>query len=209
MTCPTRANQPPLHGDLQSAPHAKRQTHAQPRWRGLLAAALLALAPLHGQAALDVGDKAPDFNIEASLAGNVFRFGLQDALKKGPVVLYFFPAAFSIGCTIEANQFAEATAQYTQLGATVIGVSHDDLETLKKFSTTECRNKFAVAADVDQTVMKAYDAVLALKPDYANRTSYVISPSGTILYQFTSLNPFRHVTNTLNAVKAFVAAKKP
>ena len=163
---------------------------------------------LPAQAALDVGDRAPDFAIDASLGGNVFRFGLNDALKKGPVVLYFFPAAFSIGCTIEANQFAEATAQYNQLGATVIGVSHDDLDTLKKFSVTECRSKFAVAADVDQSVMKAYDAVLALKPDYANRTSYVIAPNGTILYQFTSLNPYRHVTNTLNALKAWTAGKR-
>jgi peroxiredoxin Q/BCP len=176
-------------------------------WSAWAAALLLAGAPA-AQAALDVGDRAPDFSLDASLGGSTFRFGLGDALKKGPVVLYFFPAAFSIGCTIEANQFAEATAQYNQLGATVIGVSHDDLDTLKKFSVTECRNKFAVAADVDQNVMKAYDAVLALKPDYANRTSYVIAPNGTILYQFTSLNPYRHVTNTMNALKSWQSGRR-
>ena len=174
-----------------------------------LCATLLLAAAAPARAALDVGDRAPDFSLDASLAGNVFHFGLADALKKGPVVLYFFPAAFSVGCTIEANQFAEATDQYNRLGATVIGVSHDDLDTLKKFSVTECRKKFAVGADTDQSVMKAYDAVLALKPDYANRTSYVIAPNGTILYQFTSLNPFRHVTNTLNALKAWAAVRKP
>ena len=167
---------------------------------------LLASAP--AQAALDVGDKAPDFAIDSSLGGNVSKFKLSEALKKGPVVLYFFPAAFSVGCTIEANKFAEATDEYNSLGATVIGVSHDDIETLKKFSTTECRNKFAVGADVDQNVMKSYDAVLALKPDYANRTSYVISPEGKIVYQFTSLNPLRHVANTMAALKGWAAQKK-
>lgn len=167
----------------------------------------LLLAAGSAQAALDVGDKAPPFAIDASLAGNSFRFSLAEALKNGPVVLYFFPAAFSIGCTIEANQFAEAHDQYKALGATVIGVSADDIETLKKFSATECRNKFAVGADADKAVMKAYDAVLAFKPDYSNRTSYVISPDGKILYQFTSLNPYRHVSNTLSALKTWSSAQ--
>ena len=174
------------------------------------AAATLAWAaslatPAH--AALDVGDKAPPFAIDASLAGKAFKFSLADTLKGGPVVLYFFPAAFSRDCTVEAHEFAEATDQYKALGATVIGVSGDDIETMKKFSVTECRNKFAVGADVDQSVMKAYDAVLTLKPEYANRTSYVIAPNGTIAYQFTSLNPMRHVSNTLKAVKSLVDRK--
>jgi len=175
-----------------------------------LAVALATLATFSGpaRAALDVGDKAPDFTIDASLAGNTFKFQLSDALKQGPVVLYFFPAAFSQDCTIESNKFAEATDEYKQLGATVIGVSHDDIDTLKKFSVTGCRNKFAVGADVDQKVMKAYDAVLALKPDFASRTSYVISPEGRIVYQFTSLNPYRHVANTMSALKGWHTAKK-
>jgi len=173
---------------------------------GLIAAGLM-LGAGTAQAALDVGDKAPNFTIDASMAGNVYRFNLADALKSGPVVLYFFPAAFSIGCTIEAHEFAEATDQYKQLGATIIGVSADDIETLKKFSATECRNKFAVGADVDKSVMKAYDAVLAFKPDFSNRTSYVIAPNGTIVYQYTSLNPYRHVSNTLAALKAWSAKK--
>ena len=177
-----------------------------------LAVATLALAlTCHAglaRAALDVGDKAPPFAIDASLAGKVFKFSLADTLKSGPVVLYFFPAAFSRDCTIEAHEFAEATDHYKQLGATVIGVSADDIDTLKRFSTTECRNKFAVAADVDQAVMKSYDSVLFYKTDYANRTSYVIAPNGTIVYQFTSLNPMRHVANTLSALKTWIA-KKP
>jgi peroxiredoxin Q/BCP len=168
----------------------------------VIAAAVASAFAGPARAALDVGDKAPDFAVDASLAGSVYRFHLADELKKGPVVLYFFPAAFSIGCTIEAHQFAEATDQYKALGATIIGVSHDDLETLKKFSVSECRNKFPVGADVDKNVSKSYDAVLTIKPDYANRTSYVIGQNGTIVYQYTSLNPFKHVSNTMNALKA-------
>ncbi len=174
----------------------------------IAAAGLGALSAAPAFAALDIGEKAPDFTIDASLAGGTYKFHLADALKQGPVVLYFFPAAFSAHCTIEANQFAEATDAFKQLGATVIGVSHDDIDTLKKFSTTECRNKFAVGADADQSVMKSYDAVLLLKPDYANRTSYVISPEGKVVYQFTSLNPYRHVANTMAALKGWTTTAK-
>ena len=173
-----------------------------------IAAACTTLAAGNALAALDVGDKAPDFTADASLGGTVFKFSLAEALKKGPVVLYFYPAAFSVGCTVEAHEFAEATDSFKLMGATVIGVSHDDIDTLKKFSVTECRSKFAVAADGDQSIMKSYDAVLSLKPDYANRTSYVIAPNGTILYQYTSLNPYKHVSNTLTAVKGFVAKQR-
>lgn len=169
-----------------------------------VAAGAMHLTAAH--AALDVGEKAPDFTIDASLGGNVFRFNLADELKKGPVVLYFFPAAFSVGCTIEAHEFAEATERFRALGASVIGVSHDDLDTLKRFSVAECRSKFPVGADVDQRVMKSYDATLTIKPEYANRVSYVIGQSGTILYQYTSLNPFKHVNNTLNALKSAASA---
>lgn len=166
-----------------------------------------AMAAAPAWAALDLGDKAPPFTLDAALAGKAFRFSLADALKSGPVVLYFFPAAFSADCTIEAHAFAEATPEFKALGATVIGVSHDDLDTLKRFSVTECRSQFAVGADVDQKVMKAYDAVLAVKPDFANRVSYLIEPGGRIAYQFTSLNPERHVSNTMNALKAWRARK--
>lgn len=169
-----------------------------------VAASAAALTP--AQAALDVGDKAPDFTIDASLAGKVFKFNLSEELKKGPVVLYFFPAAFSAGCTIEAHEFAESTERFNALGASIIGVSADDLDTIKRFSVAECRNKFAVGADVDKKVMKAYDATLTLMPEYANRTSYVIGQNGTILYQYTSLNPYKHVNNTLNALKTAAGA---
>src|SRR6202161_509049 len=135
-------------------------------------------APLY--AALSPGAEAPVFTTQATLAGKPFTFSLTDALKSGPVVLYFYPAAFTKGCTVEAHEFAEATDQFKAMGATVIGVSHDSIDTLNKFSVSDCRNKFAVASDADQSIMKAYDAVLAQKPEYANRTSYVIAPDGTI-----------------------------
>ncbi|MDN5923393.1 MAG: peroxiredoxin [Xanthomonadales bacterium] len=162
---------------------------------------LLAFAALPVFASLPVGAQAPVFEAQASLGGNVFSFSLAKALKQGPVVLYFYPAAFTKGCTIEAHDFAEATDKYKALGATVIGVSHDDIDTLKRFSVSECRSKFAVAADTDQHIMKAYDAVLAGHTSYANRTSYVIAPDGKVIYTYTNLNPAKHVANTLAALK--------
>ncbi len=169
---------------------------------------IAALVALPSLAALKPGDPAPDFTAQASLGGNVFTFSLADALKKGPVVLYFYPAAFTTGCTIEAHDFAEATDTYRSLGATVIGVSRDDIATLNRFSVSECRSKFAVAADGDQRIMKAYDAVLAIKPEYADRVSYVISPDGRIVYAYTSLNPEKHVSNTLDALRKWAAQAK-
>jgi peroxiredoxin len=156
-------------------------------------------------ATLQPGATAPDFTTEATLAGKPFQFALAAALRKGPVVLYFYPAAFTSGCTVEAHDFAEATAQFQALGATVIGVSHDDIDTLNRFSVSECRNKFAVAADPDQHIMKAYDAVLKVKPTLADRTSYVIAPDGKILYSYSALDPDQHVANTLAAVKKWAA----
>jgi peroxiredoxin len=159
-------------------------------------------------AALKPGDAAPNFTTQASLGGNVFTFSLADALKKGPVVLYFYPAAFTTGCTIEAHDFAEAIDSYRALGATVIGVSGDNIETLNRFSVSECRGKFAVAADGDQKIMKSYDAILGIKPEYADRVSYVIAPDGRIVYAYTSLNPNKHVANTLDALRKWSAGQK-
>jgi peroxiredoxin len=160
-------------------------------------------------ASLAPGAQAPDFTTQATLAGKPFTFSLASALKTGPVVLYFYPAAFTPGCTVEAHEFAEATDKFKALGATVIGVSHDPIDTLNKFSVTECRNKFAVASDADQAITKSYDAVLGIKPEYANRTSYVIAPTGKIIYAYTDLNPDKHVENTMAAVQQWEATHKP
>ena len=169
--------------------------------RVLVCAAATVLTALPAFAALPTGTRAPAIDTQATLAGKEFKFSLAEALKKGPVVLYFYPAAFTPGCTTEAHLFAEATPQFQALGATVIGVSHDPIEKLDKFSVSECRNKFAVASDADGSIMKAYDSVLESHPEYANRTSYVIAPTGEIIYSYTAMNPDQHVDNTMAAVK--------
>ena len=177
--------------------------------KNLLAIAALCLAaaaPAH--AALDIGDKAPSFTTSAALNGNVFQYSLDESLKKGPVVVYFFPAAFSVGCSVEAHEFAEAITRFEALGATVIGVSSDDIDTLGKFSVQACQGKFPVASDREQSIMKQYDAVMATHPQFANRVSYVIAPGGSVVYNYQSLNPSRHVEKTLAALKDWSQSKK-
>ena len=159
-------------------------------------------------AALDIGDAAPDFTAPAALGGKVYQFSLAESLKKGPVVLYFFPAAFSEGCSIEAHEFAEATAQFAALGASVVGVSADDIDTLSKFSVQACQSKFPVASDTTQAVMKSFDAVMKTRPEYANRISYVIAPDGSIVYHYMSLNPTRHVERMLAALRSWSDKKE-
>lgn len=177
-------------------------------------AALVALAVLagvvfvgvrHATAHLEHGAAAPEFTLQAAQGGDVVTVDLKAALAKGPVVLYFFPKSFTSGCTTEAHMFSEHVADYKKLGAQVIGVSGDDIETQKKFSTQECRSAFLVASDPGLKIAKQYDAALA--PGYANRTSYVIAPDGTIAYAYTNLDPEKHVENTLDALKALAAKK--
>jgi len=143
-------------------------------------------------AMLKIGAAAPTFATQASLGGNVFTFNLADALAKGPVVLYFYPAAFTQGCTLEAHDFAAHIGDYKALGATVIGVSGDGIAKLQKFSVSECRSKFPVASD----------ATLGMGPvTYSDRTSYVIDKTGKIVYAYRALDPSKHVANTLDALK--------
>lgn len=176
--------------------------------RDLLGAALVGLLPLSARAALDAGSAAPDFSATGSLGGQTIRFQLSQALKNGPVVLYFYPAAFTSGCTIEARMFAEATDEFRSLGATVVGVSTDDLDTLHRFAVSECRSKFAVLSDADRRIIRAYDAALAFKSDMADRVSYVITPDARVAYQYSSLSPNKHVANTLEAVRRWKAAAR-
>jgi peroxiredoxin len=165
----------------------------------------LALASLLGAvpaaAALKVGDKAPEFQAQSILGDQVSTFSLAESLKKGPVVLYFFPKAFTKGCTYETRMFADASDQFKALGATIIGISHDDIPTLAKFDDSECSGKFPMAADPDQAIMKSYDAVMPDKPNLANRTTYVITPDDKVLYTFTDIKADQHVPNALAALK--------
>jgi len=174
--------------------------------RPLFAALLSAFCAFGAHAALPVGAPAPDFSAEAALGGSAFKFTLSDALKKGPVVLYFYPKAFTGGCTLEAHNFAEATERFNALGASVIGMSNDSIDTLKKFSVEACRNKFAVAADAGAKVMKQYDATMRASLDVADRISYVISPEGRVIYAYASGSPDGHVENTLAAVQKWKSA---
>lgn len=160
------------------------------------------------QAALPVGATAPDFTAQAALGGKTFEFSLSKALAKGPVVLYFYPKAFTSGCTVEAKQFADASDRFQALGATVVGMSNDDIGTLQKFSVEACRSKFAVAADAGAKVMKAYDATLTLMPNTADRISYVIGPEGKLLYVYANLSANGHVENTLKAVERWKATSR-
>ena len=174
----------------------------------LLLGLMLAAATVPAEAALRVGAKAPDFSAQATLGGKEFQFLLADALKQGPVVLYFYPAAFTAGCTIEAHNFAEAVPQFKALGASVIGVSRDNIKTLNRFSVEECRSAFPVAADATGAITKAYDAQLSSLLSISDRTSYVISPNGTIVYAYRALDPDHHVSNTLDAVTALSKPQK-
>lgn len=169
---------------------------------GLLIAATPAFATLQ------VGAPAPAFSATATQGGNTFGFDLAAALKKGPVVLYFYPAAFTPGCTEEAHEFADAMPQFQALGATVIGVSQDGIEKLKKFSVSECRSKFPVASDADGKISKSYDAVMSSLLGYSSRTSYVIAPDGRILLAYSAMDPEGHVGRTMEAVKSWKAAQK-
>ncbi len=176
--------------------------------RRLLTAALaMSLLASPALAALKPGASAPAFTAQASMAGKPFSFDLKAALKKGPVVLYFYPAAFTPGCTIEARTFADMIGDFTAAGATVVGVSGDDIATLNKFSVKECQSKFAVAS-ASKDVIARYDAASALKPERSGRISYVIAPDGKIVYTHSSGTPVSHVEGTLKAVRDWKAARK-
>jgi peroxiredoxin len=180
--------------------------------RKIVTAALAALVVVAGgltpaAASLQDGKVAPEFTLQAAKGGDVQTVDLKAALAKGPVVLYFFPKSFTSGCTTEAHLFSEHIADFAKLGATVIGVSGDDIETQKKFSTQECRSAFLVASDPGLKVAKEYDA-LYTGGAFANRTSYVIARDGTVAYSYTDLDAEKHVDNTLGALRSLAAAKK-
>jgi peroxiredoxin len=168
---------------------------------GLAAAAVLT-SP--AAAALKPGAKAPDFVTSGAIAGKPFRLHLAQELRKGPVVLYFYPKAFPKGCTLEARAFSEASPEFRKAGARVIGLSADDLPTLKRFSVEECRNAFPVAT-ATATTIKAYDVsmpVVGKLQTMSNRTSYVIAPNGRIAFVHSDLDWSGHVKKTLAAVRA-------
>lgn len=172
--------------------------------RAAVALACAAALASPAMAALKEGSKAPDFTAPSFLAGKQSSFHLADALKKGPVVLYFFPAAHTSGCNVEAHLFSQAIPKFKAAKATVIGVTAGNIDQLAAFSseTEHCSGKFRVAADPGAKIAKQYDAILAQKPEWSDRTSYVIGKDGSIVHVHSNLDPHGHVEETLAAVQA-------
>lgn len=164
-----------------------------------IVATLFIATPL--AAALPVGARAPDFTTSGALAGKPFKLNLKAELAKGPVVLYFFPKAFTSGCTAEAHAFSESIADFKKAGAEVIGMSADDLPTLEDFSVRECRNAFPVAT-ATPAVQHAYKVAWAEHPGLTTRTSYVIARNGKIVMVHDDPDFSEHVAMTLAAVRA-------
>ena len=166
------------------------------------AAALCAPAAVHAE--LPVGAMAPNIVTKGALGGKVMDFNLRQALRRGPVVVYFYPKAFTQGCTLEARAFAEAMDDFRAAGASVVGLSNDDLPTLQRFSKEECRGKFPVAVASSATIA-AYDVALirtGLPIGLTDRTSYVIGTDGRVRFVHSDLDWRDHVRLTLEAVRA-------
>ena len=172
-------------------------------------ASILALAlatiPAAAIPALPTGAEAPDFTTSGALAGQPFQLHLREKLRHGPVVLYFFPRAFTQGCTLEAHAFSVASHDFRRAGATVIGMSADGYDALRRFSVAACRNAFPVATASADTIRAYGVGFSAERPEFTNRTSYVIAPNGRIIYAYSDLDWRNHVTNTLAAVRQWRA----
>ncbi|MBL8269512.1 peroxiredoxin [Steroidobacter sp.] len=185
--------------------------------KGLLLTGLLALgAALPAAAALQAGAAAPDFVAQASLAGKPFKFSLKDALKKGPVVVYFYPSAYTGGCNVQAHTFAVNSDKFAAAGATIIGVSLDSIERLNDFSADPeyCAGKFATASDADGKISRSYDLQVReagsgkkdtrgkdIDHGFAERTTFVVTPDGKIAATVGGLNPAENVTKSLEIVQ--------
>jgi len=188
--------------------------------RLLISALLSSALALPAFAALKQGDKAPDFSAKASLAGKEFQFSLKDALKKGPVVVYFYPSAYTQGCNIEAHTFAENADKFASAGATIIGVSHDSIARLNDFSADPeyCAGKFPVASDADGTIAKSYDLNVRegrpgmkdsrgndITHNFTERTTFVITTDNKVVATLSSaddkITPTDHVDKSLAIVE--------
>jgi len=187
-----------------------------------LALSLLISLPL--LAALKVGDKAPDFSARASLAGKEFNFSLEDALKKGPVVVYFYPSAYTKGCDLEAHTFADMKDQFDAAGATIIGVSADSIERLDQFSAdpSYCAGKFPVASDASHQIAQSYNLTttalkagatdvrgVAIDHDFIERETFVIGKDHKIIATLSTnddhLQPDEHVKRSLAIVQGLTS----
>jgi len=168
-------------------------------------------------AALNAGDSAPDFQAQASFAGKATPYSLKDSLKKGPVVVYFYPSAYTSGCNVQAREFAVRSDKFAAAGASIIGVSLDSISRLNAFSADPeyCNSKFPVASDADGRIARSYDlAVKQARPgakdtrgadidhDFAERTTFIVSPDGKIAATVGGVSPTANVEKALEAVQA-------
>jgi len=188
--------------------------------KAILGVTLSLLFSLPVLAALAIGDKAPDFSAKASLAGKEFNFSLADALKKGPVVVYFYPSAYTQGCDLEAHTFATEKEKFDAAGATIIGVSADSIERLDQFSAdpSYCAGKFPVASDATGTIAASYNLnKTSTRPgqtdvrgveighDFIERVTFVIGKNGNVVARLSSkddkLSPDQHVAKSLEIVQ--------
>ena len=188
----------------------------------LFASVLMSVLAVPAFAALKAGDAAPDFSAQASLAGKEFTFSLKDALKKGPVVVYFYPSAYTQGCNVQAHTFSQNADKFHAAGASIIGVSLDNIARLNDFSADPeyCAGKLAVASDADAKIAKSYDlsvhdAVAGAKDSrgieighgFAERTTFIVTPDGKIAATIGGLAPAENVAKALEAVQKLAPAK--
>lgn len=175
----------------------------------LAALALTSACSFQARATLQPGDPAPDFSAPAWLAGEPFDYSLSKALRDGPVVLYFFPAANTPGCNIEASLFSQAVDDFRARGVSVIGVTAGNTEQLRAFSVDKatCAGKFPVAADPGAKIAAGYAAVLERKPEMSSRTSYLIGQDGRVLAVHSDMNPAQHVKRMLDSIPGVAAER--
>ncbi len=188
----------------------------------LFASVLMSVLAVPAYAALKAGDAAPDFSAQASLAGKEFTFSLKEALKKGPVVVYFYPSAYTQGCNVQAHTFSENAGKFHAAGASIIGVSLDNIARLNDFSADPeyCAGKLAVASDADAKIAKSYDlsvhdAVAGAKDSrgieighgFAERTTFIVTPNGKIAATIGGIAPAENVAKALEAVQKLAPAK--
>ncbi|WP_138512821.1 peroxiredoxin [Maricaulis alexandrii] len=168
-----------------------------------LIASFAAVAALSAPALaeLEPGEAATDFTVEGFQAGEPVSFHLAEALQDGPVVVFFFPAAFTGGCEAQAASFAESIDLFEAEGAQVIGVTAGNTDRLADFSTQHCASAFPVFAIADG-MMRDYEVGMMMRPGWTSRTSYVIDQNSTIAFTWSEMNPYEHVDQTIAAVRA-------
>jgi thioredoxin-dependent peroxiredoxin len=189
----------------------------------VLACLLAGAVALPVYAALQERESAPEFQAQASLAGKTFTFSLREALKKGPVVVYFYPSAYTRGCNLQAHTFAENYDKFAATGATIIGVSLDSIQRLNEFSADPdyCAGKIAVASDPDGKIAKAYGLTVKeaaagrkdtrgndIDHGFAERTTFIVTPDDKIAEIIGGIAPDQNVEKSLEVVKGIAAGKQ-